>query len=219
MIHAPQQHWAKDPEAEVINRVLSEFGCPNLPWEICRFDGLEPTRPEGIRPNSNVRFLTPEQHEQVRSKLLVILGINAEAWLSEYGPLKGRISGSGRLTNILTCDGVHMLSMRLNDGALSLTDEGATCFAQVKPARSYPGVPKVIVSEHAVPFVKEGRNVFHGFIQEVSSELIVGMPCLILGPDGEAIAHGVPTGCATELLAAGKGMAVRVRGALAAQEP
>tara|TARA_B100001123_G_scaffold24701_1_gene26808 strand:- start:286 stop:624 length:339 start_codon:yes stop_codon:yes gene_type:complete len=112
-----------------------------------------------------------------------------------------------------------MLSMRLNDGGISLTDEGAACFAYIESTKVYPGVPKVVVDEHAVPFVKEGRNVFHGFVLKVGPIPIVGLPCLICGPDGDVIAHGVPTGGGADLVAAGKGMAVRIRGVIATQKP
>ncbi len=219
MIHAPEQQWTTEPNPKMIDDQLETLGCQGLPWDLCCFDGREPARPEGTRPDSNERTLTPEQNEEVRSKLLVLLAIDAEGWLSEYGPLKGRRSGSSRLTNVLDRNGVHILSMRLNDGGISLTDEGAACFAHIESTKDYPGVPKVVIDEHALPFVREGRNVFHGFVLEVGPTPIAGLPCLICGPNGDVIAHGVPTGEGGDLVAAGKGMAVRVRGVITTQKP
>jgi len=219
MIHAPEQKWTEEPDSDVIADLLAGLGCQNLSWDLCCFDGREPVRPEGTRPDSKEHALTPEQNEEVRSKLLVLLGIDAEAWLTHRGPLKGRMSGSSRLTNVFDCDGAHIISMRLNDGAISLTDQGAASFALIEPTKDYTGVPRVVIDEHAVPFVKEGRNVFHGFVTNAEAVPIAGLPCIICGPDGEAIAHGVPTGCAADLLAVGKGMAVRVRGVLTTQKP
>ena len=112
-----------------------------------------------------------------------------------------------------------MLSMRLNDGGISLTNDGAASFAPIEPTEHHPGVPRVVVDEHSVPFIMEGRNVFHGFVLDADASLIAGLSCLINGPDGDPIAHGVPTGWAEDMLAGGKGMAVRVRGVLTTQKP
>jgi predicted RNA-binding protein (TIGR00451 family) len=75
----------------------------------------------------------------------------------------------------------------------------------------HPGIPRVMISEDAIPFVGDGRNVMHGYILGADSHTTPGQPCVVVSQEGELIAHGVPTSTSLEMTAFKKGIAVKVR--------
>jgi len=123
------------------------------------------------------------------------------------------MSSTGRIRNVKDSEGRHVFSPRLNDGGLSLTDEGAKVLHDLDLAPEHAPATLTVV-EDAVPFVGAGRNVMHGFILEASEHLRPGASCLVLAPDGSLIAHGVAQCMPEEAMAMEKGIAVRVRGGL-----
>ena len=123
------------------------------------------------------------------------------------------MSSTGRIRNVKDSQGRHILSPRLGDGGLSLTDEGAKLLHALELEPEHAPATLTVV-EDAVPFVGAGRNVMHGFILNASGHLRPGSTCLVLAPDGALIAHGVAQCTREEALAMQKGIAVRVRGGL-----
>ena len=123
------------------------------------------------------------------------------------------MSSTGRIRNVKDSQGRHILSPRLGDGGLSLTDEGAKLLHALELEPEHAPATLTVV-EDAVPFVGAGRNVMHGFILNASRNLRPGSTCLVLAPDGTLIAHGVAQCTGEEALAMQKGIAVRVRGGL-----
>ena len=81
-----------------------------------------------------------------------------------------------------------------------------------KRLNSKDNTPAVVhVDEDAEPFVRKGRNVFHGFCLSADSTLRPGQPCLICNSSGELIGHGISRVDANEMMAFRKGIAIRVR--------
>ena len=74
------------------------------------------------------------------------------------------------------------------------------------------GLPLVVLDSDAEPFVRDGRNVMHGFIVGQKGLLKSGMPCLIINEVGDLLAHGISQCGPRELLSFCKGIAVKVRG-------
>ena len=76
----------------------------------------------------------------------------------------------------------------------SLTDAARRCLLPC-PYRmvghSGQGPAVVIVDDDAEPFVRKGRNVFHGFALACDPWLAPGEPCLIANQAGEFLGHGV----------------------------
>ena len=70
----------------------------------------------------------------------------------------------------------------------------------------------VVVDSDAEPFVRKGRNVFHGFVMACDPWLAPGEPCLITNPTGELLGHGVAQCTSTEMGTMTKGIAVKTRG-------
>ncbi|MGB0725976.1 MAG: PUA domain-containing protein, partial [Candidatus Poseidoniaceae archaeon] len=123
------------------------------------------------------------------------------------------MSSTGRVRNVKDNQSRHILSPRLGNGGLSLTDEGAKVLHAL--GLDHEAAPATItVVEDAVPFVGAGRNVMHGFILAASEHLRPGASCLVLDPEGALVAHGVAQCTAKEAVAMQKGIAVRVRGGL-----
>ena len=151
--------------------------------------------------------------EQARSKAMVELNLDratAEAFVDRPTFV---MSSTGRIRNVLDAEGRHILSPRLTDGGLSLTDEGARrLHALCSPGEQGP--PVVTVPDDAVPFVGAGRNVIHGFLTGVEGTLVPGRTCLVVDESGVLVAHGVARCTSREAMAFRKGIAVRVRGGL-----
>ena len=77
----------------------------------------------------------------------------------------------------------------------------------------------VVVNEDAEPFVRKGRNVFHGFIQACDAWLNPGEACLIVNADGTFLGHGVSQSTASDAKSFTKGIAVKTRGGVGETSP
>ena len=147
------------------------------------------------------------ERSQVSAKCSVLLGMDrSKAWEWLEGMTVQR-SSTGRIKNVFDADGTHVLSPRLNDGGLSLTTSGAIALHALDA-----GLPEVVSIDDAVPFLRAGRNVIHGFIEGTRNDVRLGLPTLVVDSSGALVAHGVPTSTAEEMQRFSKGIAVRVRG-------
>ena len=123
------------------------------------------------------------------------------------------MSRTGRVKNILAAAGNHIASPRLTDGGISLTLDGAKWLHSLPATGTgeLPGPAVVEVDDDAEPFVRKGRNVFHGFCINADSTLRPGQPSLIINSSGELIGHGISRVDENEMMAFRKGIAIRVR--------
>ena len=150
------------------------------------------------------------ERSQVSAKCSVLLGMDRNvAWEWLEGMTVQR-SSTGRIKNVFDSDGIHVLSPRLNDGGLSLTTPGAIVLHSLDS-----GLPKIVSIDDAVPFLRNGRNVIHGFIIKAEDTVRPGIPALIVDTSDTLVAHGIPTSTAEEMNRFRKGIAVRVRGGVA----
>lgn len=137
--------------------------------------------------------------------------------------MNSRRSNTDRMVNV-SFGGVHALSPRLKDGGVSLTAEGARMlyslndgppdlFGETNPdeEKDFPGIPRVMIRDDAIPFVGKGRNVMHGYVLGADSHVTPGQPCVVVSEKGELVAHGVPTSTSSEMACFTKGIAVRIR--------
>ena len=69
----------------------------------------------------------------------------------------------------------------------------------------------MVIDSDAVPFVKQGRNVFHGFIKAADGWLRNGMYCLVVDEDGTLVGHGKAMSTISGMQRLRKGIAVKVR--------
>src|SRR2546423_1518150 len=102
--------------------------------------------------------------------------------------LRGTISyviskNTGKVRNVVV-DGDHVLSLRAEDGLFTLKAAGAQ---RLHGAFQAPRL-RVVIESDAVPFVREGKNVFAKFVREADPELRPGDESLVVSPDDELCA-------------------------------
>ena len=65
------------------------------------------------------------EHSQISAKCSVFLGSTRESTANWLEGISVDRSSTGRIRNVFSADGRHILSPRLHDGGISLTNEGA----------------------------------------------------------------------------------------------
>ena len=164
---------------------------------------------------------------QGRDKQMVLLNVSHETSSAMMADTSFVVNREGRMKNINHANGDHLFSPRLRDGGLSMATSGAQALferrAEALPAtlprtewwgHSGQGPAVVIVDDDAEPFVRKGRNVFHGFALACDPWLAPGEPCLLANQAGEFLGHGVAQCTSTELATLSKGIAVKTRGSV-----
>ena len=97
-------------------------------------------------------------------KLSVFCGVHPKKLCEVSEIMEARRSNTDRMVNV-SFNGQHVLSPRLKDGGISLTSEGARVLYSPNPGvpdlfdeensseeEDYPGIPRVMISEDAIPF-------------------------------------------------------------------
>ncbi|MDP6906898.1 MAG: tRNA guanosine(15) transglycosylase TgtA [Candidatus Thalassarchaeaceae archaeon] len=158
---------------------------------------------DGVKGDSTI-VRTSIDRETAVVKMKYFLDLNCEVARDIMSGCKFVYSKTKRVKNIITKDGIHILSPRLTDGGLSLTLAGARLLHGTQ-------IPTVVVIDDSVPFTRQGRNVMHGFIDEVKGQLTPGLPCLVENGEGEFIGHGVAQCTAEETKRFRKGIAIKIR--------
>ncbi|MCL2712247.1 MAG: tRNA guanosine(15) transglycosylase TgtA [Methanomassiliicoccaceae archaeon] len=113
---------------------------------------------------------------------------------------------TGKIRNVIS-DDEHVLSMRAGDGLFTLRPEGALRIVEKVPGPHM----RVVVSDDAVPFVSEGRNVFCAFVKECDPEIRTMDEVLVVDGNGKLLAVGRAMLIRDEMLSFRKGVAVKVR--------
>ena len=163
--------------------------------------------------------------EQGIAKQMVLLNTSRETATSIMTDAMFVVNREGRVKNINNAANAHMFSPRLRDGGMSLANAGAAALLEHRSeplpqhmtttewwGHASKGPAVVVVDGDAEPFVRKGRNVFHGFIVAWDPWLTPGEACLICNRDGQFLGHGVAQCTATEMGAFTKGIAVKTRG-------
>ena len=163
------------------------------------------------------------RRRQILDKLVVCSNVSYEHAATLIDSCAYIIGGTGRVKNVIDNNGQHILSPRLTDGGLSITDLGSKVIHQLRSmavdgggqfqpnAGIGHGPALLVVEKDAVEFVLRGRNVFHGFIVECDPWLKAGQTCFIVDEEGTLIGHGLSQCDADEALRFKKGIAVRTR--------
>lgn len=167
---------------------------------------------------------TKLNRRKARDKLSVLFNVDQETADEITESMEFVVNKYGRIKNLLSPSGHHLASFRLGDGGLSLTNHGAKELFQ-RRRRSLPtqfsqasispysgeGLAIVVVNDDAEPYVRKGRNVFHGFTLACDPWLRPGEACLICSQTGELIGHGVANSTADDLRVMKKGVAIKTR--------
>jgi 7-cyano-7-deazaguanine tRNA-ribosyltransferase len=113
---------------------------------------------------------------------------------------------TGKIRNII-CDGVHVFSMRAEDGLFTLKLDGGR---RLHMGLKYP-LLRVVVTNDAEPFVKEGKSVFAKFVKDCDPDLRPFDECLIVNENDTLLAVGRTLLNRDEMLVFRHGMAVKTR--------
>ena len=113
---------------------------------------------------------------------------------------------TGKIRNII-CDGFHVISMRAEDGLFTLKMDGGR---RLHGGLKYP-LLRVVVTDDAVPFVKEGKSVFAKFVKDCDPDLRPFDECLIVNENDTLLAVGRILLNRDEMIAFHQGMAVKTR--------
>ena len=219
-IQCPDDLWNFVLDEAEIDTWLEDLGVADLPLDIhvCQPD------PEDEAGGENRRKIRDWIDRcTIVDKLSLLCGISPSEVCKLSDEMTSRRSRTDRMVNV-NFAGVHCLSPRLPDGALSLTLAGAkklhelnleppNTFEQeiISSELDHPGMPRVLLMDDAIPFVGKGRNVIHGFVLGADPHLIVGQPCLVVSTKGELVAHGLANATADDMAFFDKGIAVKVR--------
>ena len=211
----PDGIWDPIFDDEEVLEALEEFGISEIPL-------IRAIPIEGEEDQTKA----PEVREwldrcSVVDKLALLCAINPSDGCKMTDGMTSRKSRTDRLVNV-SSGGEHILSPRLTDGGVSLTNHGASIanglntspvpdFGSSEEDSDFPGIPRVCIIDDAVPFVGKGRNVMHGYISGADSHLTPGQPCIVVDSTGALVAHGTPITTHLEMSYLRKGVAVKVR--------
>ena len=132
-----------------------------------------------------------------------------------YGASKALLNGSvtivkskrtGKIRNIY-CEGDHVLSMRAEDGLFTLKLAGGR---RLHEALKFP-VGRVVVTDDAVPFIKQGKSVFAKFVSDCDTNLRPFDECVIVDENDMFLAVGRTLLNRDEMLSFHQGVAVKTR--------
>jgi 7-cyano-7-deazaguanine tRNA-ribosyltransferase len=113
---------------------------------------------------------------------------------------------TGKIRNVLV-DKEHILSMRANDGFFTLRPPGAK---RLKKGFASPKL-RVVVKDDAIPFNREGKNVFCAFVLDCDPDVRPMDEVLVVDSNDDLVALGRALLTREEMLAFGSGIAVKVR--------
>ena len=167
------------------------------------------------------------QRRHVADKMVLLLNLEREVVDDMLNDSTFVVNRLGRVKNAILSNGTHIASPRLTDGGLSITDGGAL---EIHAQRTIPlphgfetienqssvsmGPAWVVLDEDAEPFVRQGRNVFHGFILGCDSWISPGDTCLLVNQKGELLGHGISQCTPADMQFFRKGVAVKTRGGI-----
>ena len=239
-LDAPQWVLRHEPEAAWIQRELHRLGLNNATVATVDVagDGMKQRLAaalDGLQLSSDVhqplsaeerdRARTVLRTEQGKAKQMVLLNTNESTAGNIMSGTTFVVNREGRVKNINDAKGRHLFSPRLRDGGMSLATQGARALFKHRDEPLPTTMPRtewwgnggkgpavVVVNADAEPFVRKGRNVFHGFVVACDAWLAPSEACLIVNESGELIGHGLAQCTSTEMAAMKKGIAVRTRG-------
>jgi len=239
-LDAPQWVLRHEPEKAWMASELSRLGLSGHPVSTVDVNGpgLKQRLAEAlvaVSQESDVhQTLTREQEHEARNRLRVEQAVAKQMVLlnASRGVATSTVDGctfvtnrEGRVKNVNSADGQHLFSPRLRDGGMSMANAGALALLASRtqplptlvPATEWRGhagngPAVVVVDDDAEPFVRKGRNAFHGFVLACDPWLSPGEPCLLTNQNGTLLGHGIAQCNADELRTFTKGIAVKTRG-------
>ena len=226
-VEGPDWLWNSKPDFVKVQNELESFGIHDrklIPIDISDTEDLHNRVFEllGIEPTD--REPDHKKENQIVDKLCVLCNVKQTDAISIIEGSTFVMSRTGRIRNVINSEGEHLFSPRLAEGGISLTVSGAKKLHQLRTGKSPSGFDSsdlnqhvgkgpawVVVDSDAEPFVKDGRNVMHGFVTACDEWTRPGEIVLIVNSSGELLAFGRSQSTPAEFETFTKGIAVKVR--------
>ena len=226
-VEGPDWLWNSKPDFVTVQNELESFGIHNrklIPIDISDTEDLHNRVFEllGIEPTD--REPDHKKENQIVDKLCVLCNVKQTDAISIIEGSTFVMSRTGRIRNVINSEGEHLFSPRLAEGGISLTVSGAKKLHQLRTEKIPSGFDSsdlnqhvgkgpawVVVDSDAEPFVKDGRNVMHGFVTACDEWTRPGEIVLIVNSSGELLAFGRSQSTPAEFETFTKGIAVKVR--------
>ena len=226
-IEGPSWLWDSKPDFNKVQNELEQYGIHNrkvIPVDISDTEDLHKRVFEllGIEPTE--RNPDDKKRSQIVDKLCVLCNVKQSEAISMCEDATFVMSRTGRIRNMFDSKGEHLFSPRLAEGGISLTVNGARKLHQLRNEKIPQGFSSsklinhvgkgpawIVVDDDAAPFVKDGRNVMHGFVIACDEWTRPGETVLVVNSSGELLAIGRSQSTPQEFATFTKGIAVKVR--------
>jgi 7-cyano-7-deazaguanine tRNA-ribosyltransferase len=247
-VTGPEWIWRRRPDLSWMRRELERFELGDRRIILCDLegDGIQARCMDALVEAGVIKSITDEDASEipldpegriiatnkvrcrhVSDKMTVLLNVEYELARELMQDSTFVINRHGRIKNAMSSSGKHIVSPRLTDGGISLTDDGAMelhshrsreCPSKFEITQAWnyigEGPAWVVVDDDAEPFVRKGRNVFHGFVLATDPWITPGRTCLIVNKKGHLLGHGISNCNSEEFATFKKGIAIKTRGGL-----
>ncbi|MBS73339.1 MAG: hypothetical protein CMA91_03695 [Euryarchaeota archaeon] len=226
-IEGPDWLWKRRPDLSWTQRELERLGITNrkiITFDISDTENLHEKMFRKLSIDEPKRDQNKRLTEQMVQKLVVLLNVENSTALEICHDATFTMSRTERIRNMTDKEGRHLFSPRLAEGGISLTVDGATLLHSLRKEKIPVGFPNddfgfcpgkgpawIVVTDDAVPFIKQGRNVMHGFVEGVDKWLRPNENVLIVDTSGNLVGFGRSNSTVSEMASSTKGIAVKTR--------
>ena len=226
-IEGPDWLWKRRPDLSWTQRELERLGISDrkiITFDISDTENLHEKMFTKLSLDEPKRDQNKRLTEQMVQKLVVLLNVENSTALEICHDATFTMSRTERIRNMTDKEGRHLFSPRLAEGGISLTIDGATLLHSLRKEKIPVGFPDedfgfcpgkgpawIVVTDDAVPFIKQGRNVMHGFVEGVDKWLRPNENVLIVDTNGNLVGFGRSNSTVSEMASSTKGIAVKTR--------
>ena len=226
-IEGPDWLWKRRPDLSWTQRELERLGITDrkiITFDISDTENLHEKMFRKLSIDEPKRDQNKRLTEQMVQKLVVLLNVENSTALDICHDATFTMSRTERIRNMTDKEGRHLFSPRLAEGGISLTIDGATLLHSLRKEKIPVGFPDedfgfcpgkgpawIVVTDDAVPFIKQGRNVMHGFVEGVDKWLRPNENVLIVDTSGNLVGFGRSNSTVSEMASSTKGIAVKTR--------
>ncbi len=226
-VEGPSWMWNSQPDHIKIQSDLEKFGLVNrrvITIDISDTEDLHNRVFETLEIQPTEKNSEAKKTRQIIDKLCVLYNVKYSDAAELVKDSTFVMSRTGRIRNVIDSEEIHLFSPRLAEGGLSLTIGGAKKLHSLRedsiPSDFPNGINKdytgkglawVVVDSDAEPFVRQGRNVMHGFVKACDGWTRPGETVIIVNENSELLAIGRSQSTPRELATFTKGIAIKVR--------
>ena len=225
-VEGPSWLWKRKPDLSWAQRELARLGIEDrriITFDISNTENLHENFFKKIGIKETKSDLNLRLCAQMVDKLCVLCNVENDTANEICKGSTFTMSTTGRIRNMFDSNGDHLFSPRLAEGGISLTLKGAKIlhskrvdgmpsgFSQDNQFYPGKGLAWVVVNDDAVPFIKQGRNVMHGFVDSVDPWIRPNDNVLIVNSQGKLVGFGRSTSSSSEFASFTKGIAVKTR--------